>query len=226
MSIISNISRETGTFDYDGFMDLEHIIISLNEGINSLNKEIDLSIASQEYNSKLEKEKYSIIENYFKNINYQVKELNKENKEIKDKYNMLKKKIENIKSKLKKEDDLIEENNILEEFNIKKINKIFLNKNNEIQSLENSNKKLKKINEYISEKIRIREEKEKKEKPKKCQNCGILFLESTNSETSCSYHPGKIKYFSCRQCGADEYFTCCLKCRECCSSCKIGKHIS
>ena len=198
MSIISNISRETGTFDYDGFMDLEHIIISLNEGINSLNKELDLSIASQEYNSKLEKEKYSILE----------------------------KKIENIKSKLKKEDDLIEENNILEEFNIKKINKIFLNKNNEIQSLENSNKKLKKINEYISEKIRIREEKEKKEKPKKCQNCGILFLESTNSETSCSYHPGKIKYFSCRQCGADEYFTCCLKCRECCSSCKIGKHIS
>ncbi len=226
MSIITNFSRETGTFDYDAFMDLEHVIISLNEGINSLEKEINLSKAYQEYNSKLEREKTSIIDNYVKNINYQVKELNKENKEIKDKQIMLEKKIESIKIKVVKEDDLNEENINFEEINIKKINNIFLNKNKEIESLENSNKKLKKINEYLSEKIRIREEKEKKEKPKKCQNCGILYLESTNSDTSCLYHPGKIKYFSCRQCGADEYYTCCLKCRECCSSCKKGKHIS
>ena len=133
MSIITNFSRETGTFDYDAFMDLEHVIISLNDGINSLEKEINLSKAYQEYNSKLEKEKTSIIDNYVKNINYQVKELNKENKEIKDKQIMLEKKIESIKSKIIMEDDLQEENINFEEFNLKKINNIFLNKNKEIE---------------------------------------------------------------------------------------------
>jgi len=226
MSIITNFSRETGTFDYDAFMDLEPIILSLNEGINFLEKEISLSKAYQEYNSKLEKDKTSIINNYVKNINNKVIELNKENKELKDKELNLEKKIENVKKKLFKENDEIEENINLEENEIKKLNKIFISKNIEIQSLENSNKKLKKINQYILEKIRVREEKEKKEKPKKCQNCGIFYLESNNLETSCSYHPGKIKYFSCRECGADEYYTCCLKCRECCRACKIGKHIS
>ena len=232
MSELTNFSRETGTFDFDAFIDLEHIIISLNESINNLEKEINLSKAYNEYNFKLDKDKNFIVENFLKIVNYQVKDLNKENKEIKERQINLEKKIENIKNKLIKEDDeeekLKNEGNIIEEDNndFTKIKKMFSSKSKEIQLLQFSNNKLKKINEYISEKIRLREEKEKKEKQKKCQNCGTLFFESTNSENSCSYHPGKIKYFSCRQCGADEYYTCCLKCRECCPACKKGKHLS
>lgn len=161
------------------------------------------------------------------NLRKEIKKYQKQEKEFQASPKE-KKKEERDEEEDDEEEKLKNEGNIIEEDNndFTKIKKMFSSKSKEIQLLQFSNNKLKKINEYISEKIRLREEKEKKEKQKKCQNCGTLFFESTNSENSCSYHPGKIKYFSCRQCGADEYYTCCLKCRECCPACKKGKHLS
>jgi len=46
-----------------------------------------------------------------------------------------------------------------------------------------------------------------------------------NNDLSCFYHPGKVKYYSCRGCGGDEYFTCCLKCSNCSAGCKKAKHV-
>ena len=46
---------------------------------------------------------------------------------------------------------------------------------------------------------------------KTCSNCKFEFSldkMSKNSQT-CIFHPGKIKYFSCKGCGDDEYYTCC-----------------
>ncbi|EAS06079.2 hypothetical protein TTHERM_00853180 (macronuclear) [Tetrahymena thermophila SB210] len=59
-----------------------------------------------------------------------------------------------------------------------------------------------------------------------CTNCKELFLPEQNHETACFYHPGKLKYFSCRTCGADDYYTCCLKCSRCCIGCANSAHIA
>lgn len=56
----------------------------------------------------------------------------------------------------------------------------------------------------------------------KCKN---KYREIDNEQGACVYHPGKLKYFSCKQCYADEYFTCCLLCRKCKKGCMVGKHI-
>ncbi|CAD8065901.1 unnamed protein product [Paramecium sonneborni] len=56
-----------------------------------------------------------------------------------------------------------------------------------------------------------------------CIRCRKRLQEGQN-EQSCIYHSGQLKYFSCRTCGADEYFTCCHQCRDCNSGCKMGLH--
>ncbi|CAD8109306.1 unnamed protein product [Paramecium primaurelia] len=56
-----------------------------------------------------------------------------------------------------------------------------------------------------------------------CVRCNITLKEGFNEET-CIFHPGKLKYFSCRTCGGDEYFTCCNQCRDCNPGCKKGLH--
>ena len=44
---------------------------------------------------------------------------------------------------------------------------------------------------------------------KTCQNCKFEFSLDKMSKNACIFHPGKIKYFSCKGCGDDEYYTCC-----------------
>ena len=44
---------------------------------------------------------------------------------------------------------------------------------------------------------------------KTCQNCKYEFSLDKMSKNTCVFHPGKIKYFSCKGCGDDEYYTCC-----------------
>ncbi|CAK76313.1 unnamed protein product (macronuclear) [Paramecium tetraurelia] len=56
-----------------------------------------------------------------------------------------------------------------------------------------------------------------------CVRCNVTLKEGFNEET-CIFHPGKLKYFSCRTCGGDEYFTCCNQCRDCNPGCKKGLH--
>jgi len=36
------------------------------------------------------------------------------------------------------------------------------------------------------------------EKAKKCINCRKMFSPKENTDTSCVYHPGKIKFYSCK----------------------------
>jgi hypothetical protein len=74
---------------------------------------------------------------------------------------------------------------------------------------------------------------------KDCMNCHESFTPLLNDEvnyyfylysltlfkTSCSYHHGRLKYYSCRGCGADEYFSCCNRCKQCLKGCRTGKHV-
>jgi len=62
--------------------------------------------------------------------------------------------------------------------------------------------------------------------PKICTRCKGTFNPIENNENSCVFHPGNLKYYSCRKCGADEYWSCCNQCRSCLKGCRKGKHIS
>ena len=50
-------------------------------------------------------------------------------------------------------------------------------------------------------------------------------IDIANDKSLCYYHPRKIRYFSCRGCGADEYYICCNRCSRCSPGCKTDKHV-
>jgi regulator of replication initiation timing len=58
----------------------------------------------------------------------------------------------------------------------------------------------------------------------KCVNCGVFYAPKNNTDESCIFHPGHIRYFSCRGCGNDSYYECCSKCKTCCKGCKVTHH--
>jgi chromosome segregation ATPase len=58
-----------------------------------------------------------------------------------------------------------------------------------------------------------------------CKNCFQKYTQLTNSKNSCSYHPGKTKYYYCKSCESDEYFSCCQSCSRCNPACKVGQHV-
>ena len=60
--------------------------------------------------------------------------------------------------------------------------------------------------------------------PVTCKNCYKKYTLLENPSDSCRYHPGKVKYFSCKVCGGDEYYTCCRVCRKCDIGCHTGQH--
>ena len=60
----------------------------------------------------------------------------------------------------------------------------------------------------------------------KCINCKKSYTRNQNYTNSCNYHPGKLKYFSCRGCGGDPYYECCMKCSTCSQGCKVAHHTS
>ena len=59
-----------------------------------------------------------------------------------------------------------------------------------------------------------------------CKNCKKTFLLNSNKEGSCTYHPGRMKYYSCKGCGDDVYYTCCNRCTNCLKGCRTGKHVA
>lgn len=61
--------------------------------------------------------------------------------------------------------------------------------------------------------------------PVTCKNCYKKYTMLNNPPESCRYHPGKVKYFSCKVCGGDEYYTCCRVCKTCNPGCHIGQHV-
>ncbi len=62
-------------------------------------------------------------------------------------------------------------------------------------------------------------------KYKFCRRCNQNYMEILNTNQTCKYHPGNKKYFSCKNCGDDPYFTCCNWCSKCIEGCALTFHI-
>ena len=60
---------------------------------------------------------------------------------------------------------------------------------------------------------------------RQCKRCERDFLPILNDANSCKYHPGNKKYFSCKNCGKDAYYTCCNWCSECIEGCMLTFHV-
>jgi hypothetical protein len=99
---------------------------------------------------------------------------------------------------------------------------IFSHKDSEISKLKEQNKNL--FEECEKLKKQLLKNEGDKNKINLCIQCKEYFLVKFNNERSCLYHPGKIKYYSCRGCGGDEYYTCCDQCYKCSKGCKLSFH--
>ena len=60
----------------------------------------------------------------------------------------------------------------------------------------------------------------------KCVKCKDYYFPLKNFNTACAYHPGNLRYFSCKGCGGDAFYDCCLICKDCSKGCKITFHAS
>ena len=59
-----------------------------------------------------------------------------------------------------------------------------------------------------------------------CVNCGEKYSPSQNHNEACVFHPGALRYFYCKGCGADAYYQFCSRCKSCSHGCKITNHCS
>jgi len=87
-----------------------------------------------------------------------------------------------------------------------------------------TNKNLEEVNAALKSQLTCREEEQNKEKF--CIKCHQNFRIKDKDEKKCISHPGELKYYSCKSCGGDEYYSCCMKCKACCHGCKVSKHIA
>lgn len=76
-----------------------------------------------------------------------------------------------------------------------KIKDILIELNSLNEALKKSYKELNYSNEEIK---RLRQEIILEEKEKQCINCHKYFHPKLNTNTSCSYHPRTVKYYSCK----------------------------
>jgi chromosome segregation ATPase len=60
----------------------------------------------------------------------------------------------------------------------------------------------------------------------KCAKCKEMYVPIRNNNTACAYHNGTLKYFSCRGCGNEAYYDCCMRCKLCSKGCKVSQHSS
>ena len=60
---------------------------------------------------------------------------------------------------------------------------------------------------------------------KGCKRCKKDYLPIQNNNNSCKHHPGNKKYFSCKNCGKDVYYTCCNWCEDCIEGCMLTYHV-
>lgn len=101
---------------------------------------------------------------------------------------------------------------------------LYTNKDELMETLKVKSSKLQELNIIFSSQIELYERENNK--MKFCTHCHQNYHTKTNEEENCIYHPGVLKYYSCRKCGGDEYYTCCMKCNKCSTGCKKSKHIS
>ncbi|CAG9316275.1 unnamed protein product [Blepharisma stoltei] len=104
------------------------------------------------------------------------------------------------------------------------ITEFIMNLEREIYNLEIENKRSKEVNQKLRNDIGIAFEEEKSNH--RCKNCKKEFVPKQNRDGECFYHPGKMKYYSCKGCGEDAYYNCCNKCIKCSPGCRTGKHIA
>lgn len=57
-----------------------------------------------------------------------------------------------------------------------------------------------------------------------CKNCFQKYRLTDNHPGGCMYHSGKLRYLSCLECGALEYYTCCRVCSKCKPGCNTSLH--
>lgn len=117
-------------------------------------------------------------------------------------------------------------NDINKGYNILKmeIDEILAEMKKELIDKVNKNKSLVEKNNQLKDKYKEMDEVNMKKRF--CIHCQIYFIPKFNNEKSCIYHPGRLQYYSCRGCGDDEYYTCCLRCLKCSKGCKYSKHVS
>ena len=81
-----------------------------------------------------------------------------------------------------------------------------------IKNLEEENEKLK-AHEVLQE-----------YKEKMWVICKRMQIPKFNHDEACYYHPGLLRFFSCRGCGGDEYYNWWQKCKKCSIGWRVGKH--
>lgn len=91
------------------------------------------------------------------------------------------------------------------------------------QSLEAQNSALRSELSQLLAELAARKEQDSHEV--RCLKCHQHFIPLANSDQACHFHPGKLKYYSCKGCGDDQYFTCCNRCERCLPGCKLGRHV-
>ncbi len=104
------------------------------------------------------------------------------------------------------------------------ITTIYKLKDEIIESLINTNKRIEESNAMLNSQLLLYEEENNR--TKFCIHCHLNFTNKDKDVPSCIYHPGELKYYSCKGCGADEYYTCCQKCLKCLTGCKKSKHVA
>lgn len=60
--------------------------------------------------------------------------------------------------------------------------------------------------------------------PRTCHNCKIVHIPAA-ATLDCIYHPGHLKFYSCKACGKAAYYNCCNKCKECSPGCRTATHL-
>ncbi|CAG9329343.1 unnamed protein product [Blepharisma stoltei] len=104
------------------------------------------------------------------------------------------------------------------------IDEFLMNLERDIWSMSSENNKLKEVNQRLMSDIGVAIGDEKISH--RCKNCKKMFIAKQNRIGECFYHPGKLKYYSCKGCGEDAYYSCCSRCIKCSPGCRNGQHIA
>ncbi len=91
-----------------------------------------------------------------------------------------------------------------------------------VQEIEESKGKVRRLE---GEKETLETRWAKFSKPHQYKHCYKFFLPEENTKTSCSFHPGRLKFYSCKGCGGDQYLSCCNYCKSCKEGCRQGEHV-
>jgi len=192
-------------------------IWTLSREIEKLKKEVSLYsvyLQSQTNDIQLYEKNISSHEIFHNAYNEETNNFNKVNFLFQLKY------FENILKTVDDKDELLKVYDLFRN----EMNIVFSENDSNINNLNKVVFKHESLNKDLCDKTKKYEEEVNKSKF--CIHCHQYFVSKVNDDKSCLYHPGNLKYYSCRACGADEYYTCCMKCSNCIKGCKQTKHVA